>query len=145
LQGARLKTGDEKAFAIRSANSQSKFVDWKRFYKSIETVGIEDINGKPAYKIMLTPLEGKPETDYYEKDSGLLVKESGTMASPMGEVPVETQISDYRKEGALLVPHKVKSGLVGQQIEITVDSLKFNAEIPKDRFDPPVDVKALIK
>jgi hypothetical protein len=145
LQGARLKTGDEKAFAIRSANSQSRFVEWKKFYKSIETVGVEDVNGKPCYKVVLTPIEGKPETAYYDKANGLLVKESAVLVSPMGEVPVESEIGDYRKEGALLMPHKMKQSVVGQTMEITFEKIQQNPEIPKDRFDIPPEVKALIK
>jgi hypothetical protein len=119
LQGARIKTGDEKAFAIRSANSQSKYVQ--------------------------TPVEGKPEISYFDKSTGLLVKETGTMASPMGEVPFETEVSDYRKEGSLLMPHKLTQTFVGQKMEIVIESEKFNSEIPKDRFDIPADIKALIK
>jgi hypothetical protein len=145
LQGARIKTGAEKAYAIRSANSQSKFKELKKFYKSVETKGVEDVDGKPCYKVVSTPLEGAPEVSYYDKASGLLVKETGVMASPMGDVPVETEIGDYRKEGALLMPHKIKQSFVGQKMEITLESTKLNPEIPKDRFDIPADVKALIK
>jgi hypothetical protein len=145
LQGARLKTGDEKAFAIRSANSQSRYVNLKKFYKTVETVDIETINGRPCYKVVQTPIEGKPETTYYDKESGLLVKETGIMASPMGEIPFETEIGDYRKEGALLLPHKITQSFVGQKMEIVLESTRLNAEIPKDRFDIPAEVKALIK
>jgi hypothetical protein len=145
LQGARIKTGDEKAFAIRAANAQSKFINLKKFYKSIETIDIETIDGKPCYKVVQTPTEGKPETSYYDKVSGLLVKETGTMASPMGEIPFETEIGDYRKEGDLLMPHKMTQSFVGQKMLIVIDSTKVNAEMPKDRFDIPAEVKALIK
>jgi hypothetical protein len=145
LQGARIKTGDEKAAAIRAANQQSKFLNLKKFYKSVETVGVEDVNGKPCYKVVQTPLEGKPETSFYEKASGLLVKESAILPSPMGEVPAESDISDYRNEGGLLMPHKITQTFLGQKMQIVVESVKTNADIPKDRFDVPADVKALIK
>jgi len=145
LQGARIKTGDEKAFAIRTADSQSKYINLKKYYKSVETIDMDQIDGKPCYKVVQTPAEGKPETAYYEKDSGLLVKETGAMASPMGEIPFETEIGDYRQEGPLLVPHKMSQSFVGQKMLIVVDSTKFNTEIPKDRFDLPAEVKALIK
>ncbi len=145
LQGARLKEGDEKAAAIRAANSATKFLNWKKYYKSLETTGIEDVGGKACYRVVLTPLEGKPEMELYEKSTGLLLKESGLIASPMGEVPVETLVSDYRKEGALLMPHKLKQGVIGQQFEITIEAIKINVDLPNTRFDPPADVKALIK
>ncbi len=107
LQGARIKTGDERAIALRSASSKSKFANIKKYYKSVETIDMDTIDGKECYKVVETPFEGKPETSYYDKQSGLLVKETGIMASPMGEVPFETDIGDYRKVGSLLIPHKM--------------------------------------
>jgi hypothetical protein len=145
LQGARLKQGEEKDAAIRAANDESRLYNWKRYYKSVETTGAETVDGKPCYKVVLTPLSGKPETEFYDQASGLLIKASAVVATPMGEVPVETALSDYRLEGKLLMPHKLKQGAIGQQFEITVDEIKFNVEMPKDRFEPPADVKALLK
>jgi len=58
LQGARIKTGDEKAFAIRTADSQSKYINLKKYYKSVETIDMDQIDGKPCYKVVQTPAEG---------------------------------------------------------------------------------------
>lgn len=145
LQGARLKEGDEKAAALRSANASNKFLDWKKFYKSVETVGLEDVDGKPCYKLVMTPLTGKPEVDYYDKSSGLLLKETATVVTPMGEIQTTARPSDYRKEGDVLLPHKLTQTVAGQTVEMTIDSVQFNPDFPKDRFEPPADVKALIK
>jgi hypothetical protein len=145
LQGARVKTGDERAMAIRAASSVNKFGNLKKYYKSIETIDIETIDGKPTYKVVQTPFEGKPETSYYDKQSGLLVKETGIMASPMGEIPFETEVGDYRKVGNLLMPHMMMQSFVGQKMLLVLESTKLNPEIPKDRFDIPPDIKALIK
>lgn len=144
LQGARLKKGEEKDAAIRAANDESKLINWKKFYKSVENTGAETIDGKACYKVVMTPLSGKPETAFYEQVSGLLLKETAVVATPMGEVPVETAFSDYRLEGKILMPHKLKQGAIGQQFEITVETIKVNTDIPKDRFDPPAEVKALL-
>lgn len=145
LQGARLKEGDEKAFALRSAMGETKFLDWKKIYKSVVTAGVEDVDGKPCYRVVLTPIAGKPETEYYEKESGLLVRQTAVAATPMGDVAVDARVSDYRKEGGVSMPHKIKQVLAGQTIEMTIDSVEINPEFAKDRFDPPADVKALIK
>ena len=145
LEGARLKNGEEKAVALRSAHSETKFLDWKKLYKSVETTGVEDVDGKPCYKLVLTPLVGKPETEYYDKASGLLVKESAIITMPMGEVPVSMSIGGYRKEGGILLPHLLQQSVAGQKIEINVESVQMNPEFPPNRFDPPAEVKALIK
>ncbi len=142
MQGARIKEGDERAAALKSANFKNR-AHWQEFYKSAETVGVETVDGKACYKIVLTPKEGKPETEYYDKTSGLLVKQTATLKTPMGEIPVETSVSDYRKEGGLMVPHKMQQSAMGQQFQISIDSVMMNAEIPQDRYNLPPEIKAL--
>lgn len=145
LEGARLKLGEEKAMAMRAANSQAKFLNWKKLYKSVETMGVEDVDGKPCYKVVLTPLSGKPDTEYYDKASGLLVRETATVPLPMGEVPVALTLGGYRKEGDLLMPHTLQQSLAGQRIDIEIDSVAINPEFSPKRFEPPAEVKALLK
>ena len=145
LEGARLKEGEEKALVMRSANSDAKFLDWKKLFKSLETVSVEEVDGKTCYKVLLTPLTGKPETEYYEKTTGLLVKQMATVIMPMGEVPVSLSIGDYRKEGELLMPHLLKQSVAGQHITIQVESVEFNPAFPPKRFDLPTEVRALLK
>ena len=145
LEGARLKEGDEKALTLRSANSEAKFLDWKKLFKSVETLSVEDVEGKPCYKLLLTPFAGKPETEYYDKSTGLLVKQTATITMPMGEVPVALSVSGYRKEGGILMPHVLKQSVAGQQITITVESVEMNPVFPANRFEPPAEVRALIK
>ena len=143
IQGARIKEGEEKALALRSANFNSH-ANWKQSYKSAETVGTEAIDGKLCYKVVLTPLEGKPETQYYEKESGLLLRQTGSVKTPMGEVPVDATVSDYRAESGILMPHILKQSIAGQQLSFTFASIRFNVAIPKDRFDLPPEIKTLL-
>ena len=93
---------------------------------------------------MLTPAEGPAVTHFYEKDSGLLVKMVLTTAGPMGEIQVESITSDYRKEGDILMAHKVKQSAAGQEFSMTLDSITDNPDIPKSRFDLPDEIKALV-
>lgn len=144
MQGPRLKEGDEKADALRQGRYNSD-VRWRELYKSVETKGVETVDGKDCYKVLLTAKDGKEQTRWYDKSSGLLVKMAMTSRSPMGEIPVEIFPSDYRKEGELLVPHKVSSKVAGQEITMTIDKVEQNVEIPKEKLEPPADVKALIK
>jgi hypothetical protein len=65
------------------------------------------------------------------------------MKNEMGEIPAEISVSDYRTVDGVLVPFQVRQKVLGQEFTITVESLKTNVEIPKDRFALPDDVKAL--
>jgi len=143
MQGPRVKDGDEKASALQAARFNAE-LHWRDTYKA-ETTGIEQVDGKDCYKVQMTPKEGMPMTRFYDKESNLLVKMVMTVKNPMGEIPVESMVSDYRKEGAILMPHKVTQKAAGQEIAITIENVKYNAEIPKDKFDPPEEIKAMLK
>jgi hypothetical protein len=62
----------------------------------------------------------------------------------MGEIPVVTTLSDYKKFGDVMVPTKTVQELMGQQQILTVTSVEFGngAGIT---IAPPESVKALIK
>jgi zinc protease len=143
MQGPHVKEGNEKAQAMRSARFNAE-LNWRDSYKTAETKGVESVEGKDCYKVVLTPEEGSAVTRFYDKESGLLLKESATMQSPMGEVQVDSYASDYRKEGDILLAHKLKQSFAGQEFTVSIDSVKFNPEIAKDRFELPDEIKALV-
>ena len=144
FQGPHLKDGDEKAQA-RMAGYFNSELHWRDMYKKAETTGVEQVDGKDCYKVVLTPNEGGPITRFYDKQSNLLVKMAMIAKNPMGEIPVESMVSDYRKEGDILMAHKITQKGMGQEISISIDSVQYNAEIPKDKFAVPDEIKALIK
>jgi len=143
MQGPRLKEGEEKATTLLQARYNAE-AQWRDLYKTVETVGVEQVDGKDAYKVLLTPKSGRPITKWYDKDTNLLVKIAMTSQSPMGEIAIETFPSDYRKEGDLIQPHKMVMKAAGQDLTMTFDKVEYNADIPKDKFDPPAEVKALM-
>src|SRR4051794_6812623 len=143
MQGPRIKEGEEKAGALQAARFNAE-LNWRDVYKA-ETTGMEGVDGNDCYKVLLTPKEGLAMTRYYDKKSNLLVKMVMTVKNPMGEFPVESLVGDYRQEGAILMPHKITQKAAGQEITISIESVKYNAEIPKGKFDPPDEIKAMLK
>ncbi len=143
IQGPRLKEGDEKADTLLQARHNAD-AEWRELYKAVETVAVEAVDGKDAYKVVLTPKSGKPVTKWFDKQTNLVVKIAVTSKSPMGEMAVESSIGDYRKEGDILMPHKMVSHVMGQDMTISIDKVEQNPEMPKDKFDPPAEIKALM-
>ena len=144
IQGARIKTGDEAAAAIRES-AMDAHTDWKKYYKTAEVTGTDVIDGKTCYKVLMTPMKGAAETDYYDKDSGLLVKQSATYDTPMGKIPMEVIMTDYHKQGEILLPFHMEQHLAGQQFETVLDKFEFNVDVPDSRFALPEAIKALQK
>jgi hypothetical protein len=93
---------------------------------------------------VLTPNQGKPESQYFEKKTNLLKKLSMTLASPMGELPIEIGFADYKPYEGVLTPRTVHQNAMGQEFLIRIDSVQYNADLSKDKFEVPADVKALV-
>jgi hypothetical protein len=137
--GPRLLQGGEKDEAMLQAAFDADLRP-ETVYARMETVRVEEISGKPAYVVELTPRRGgPPRTYFFERDSGLLVKILTTAATAMGE----SLVSDYRAEGAILTPHTLTLTALGMQQVMTVESFS-TAPVPPDAYAMPAAVRALL-
>ncbi len=134
--GDRLLEGDEKDQFLGEALFNEE-IRWKDRFSKVECTGVENVNGKPAYRLVLTPKAGKPITRYYDRASHLLVKEVETAIGPRGEITAETYPSDYRKIDGILFPFKLTQNLDGKSFEITLTEVKHNVTLPADAFKVP--------
>ena len=143
MTGPQIKEGEERALALRGATFDA-VPDWRTLYKKAECVGVETVADKPCYKIVLTPKEGQPETRYYGKESNLLVKIELTLMLPTGTIPFESYASDYKRVDGILIPHKTRVMVMGLERIMTIESVKHNVKMPKDRFKLPEDIQTLV-
>ncbi len=144
LQGPRVLEGEEKASAKRAA-TLSIITSWREVYKAATTIGSEDIDGKPAWKVEMTPTEGKPETFFFDRDSGLLVRISAVVSTAMGEIATESNMSDFRAVNGILTPFTMTEKAMSQNIVMKFKNIAYNVAIPKDKFEVPPEVKALVE
>jgi hypothetical protein len=142
MMGPRVKSGGELA-QVRRESTFNAPLHWRKLYSKVEMAGMESVNGEDCYKIVLTPAEGKPETDYFSKASGLLVKRVMVANTPLGDIPTETVLSDWKQMGGVLQPARMVQKAAGQQIAITMETAKVNEPIPDGTFDLPADIKKL--
>ncbi|MDP8989571.1 MAG: outer membrane lipoprotein-sorting protein [Acidobacteriota bacterium] len=143
LTGPRVKNGDEKAQAEREARFNAQ-VDWRKVFAKVETAGSEIVNGEDCYKVQVTPAAGKPETQFYSKKSGLLLKTATIAVSPMGEIPVEVEVSDYKTFDGVLVATHSQSKMGPQRLEITITGMNFDQPVAPEQFELPAEIKALV-
>jgi len=144
LQGPRIKEGVELTESLRDSTFNLPLVV-RKIYSKIETTGAETTEGHDCYKIVLTPSSGNPTTEYYDKNSGLLIKTTATRSTAMGDITVEIVYDDYRKDGDVLAPHKTTQRAAGQEFQIVVDKVEVNVDLPKNIFDAPPEIQELLK
>ena len=138
--GERLLEGEEGE-SFREAALFNREANWKASYQKVECTGVEDVNGKPAYKVIVTPKTGKPITRFYDKASHLEVKELRTQAGPMGEITVESYPSDYKAVNGVLMPFTVTQKVLGQSVEIKMNEVQQNVDLPADTFKKPASLE----
>ena len=145
MQGPQVKKGGERALILREATFDGT-VNWRKLYQKAECVGLETVDEKPCYKVVLTPHEGSPETNYYDQESGLLVKSEVKLETAMGTLPAVGYISDYQRVDGILLAHKVRQVIGGglQEQLVVTESVKHNVDIPADRFRLPGEIQALV-
>jgi hypothetical protein len=143
VSGPRLIEGEEKA-SIRRASSIAIITGWRNLYSKATTLRSEDIDGHPAWRVEMTPKEGKVETFWFDRDSGLLVRVQSTLSSVLGEINSDLRMSDYREVEGIRTPFTMREQVMGQDIVMRFTTVAFNGAIPAGRFDPPAEIKALL-
>ena len=148
-KGPQLLDDDTRKTMLRTADLQANLTPDK-YYSAMEVKGTEPVDGKPAYHLVLTPVEGTaPIESYYDVASGLLVKTVMTEDSPAGKIVSDTTLSDYREVGRgelkMKLPFKLVAKAGGQEQVITLTEVTLNPDTPAEKFAVPQEVKALMK
>jgi len=144
MTGPSVKEGKEKDQMLNDAVF-NKMANWREVYQSAECTADTTIEGKECYEVVLTPSKGQPQTSYFEKESGLLVMVKTIVNSQMGEIPAEVHIGDYRQVGDLKVSFKSNIKVMGQNREITLESVEYDVDIPEGTFELPAEIKAIVE
>ena len=113
-------------------------------YASITTVERTDFAGRPCYKVKLVRKNGGEDFEFYDVETGLKAGRIATRETPMGTITGTSVETDYKKFGNLLQPTTVKNSMMGMQQLITIAAIEYDT-VPPTAFEPPAEIKALIK
>jgi len=98
------------------------------------TVGdMEKINGKEVY-VLRVNMGQQTITDYYDVTTGLKIRTSATMNSPMGQMQQITDYSDYRPVKGVNFPHSMKQKVATNETVITITKVEVNTGISINDF-----------
>jgi hypothetical protein len=134
--GVHIKEGKEKAIMLRTTQFNSD-LNWRQVFSRVESVKDDTLEGKTAFKVACTTLDGDVLNKYYDKATSLALK------SQMRRDKVEstTLVSDYRKVDGILLPHRIVDKLGGNQTIINLTKIEHNVNLPVSKFDLPAEVK----
>lgn len=109
---------------------------------SLETVERTEFEGHSCYKVKVVTTWGEEYFEYFDVETGLMVGVERTQASPMGEIPVTSVVSDYEEFDGLLVATKSVQRMMGVEQIITLTSVE--SWTPDEAtFELPAEIEAL--
>ncbi|MCB0640236.1 MAG: hypothetical protein KDC44_01290 [Phaeodactylibacter sp.] len=102
------------------------------YYKERKTrldlLGTELVSGQPAYKLKLTDANGDVRFEFYDQETGLLVKMVDMIKS-------KTYYQDYREVGDVRFPFEVELVAANRGTSYVLDSVALNPVIPSTVFE----------
>lgn len=120
---ARL-TGGELAF-MQELSDFYRLRELKRYYRSINTVGVREFNAVPAYEVQLIRNNGSEDRWYFAQDSGLWLGGAWQLPRDMGGARVTQIFDNYRSFDGLYVATQITELAPGQKSLIVIDEVNF--------------------
>jgi hypothetical protein len=109
-------------------------LDPEAYNIKLQYKGLENINDRDHYTILLTLPNGTEWFQYYDMETGLKTQDSKDIVTPQGNFKQVTEFNDYRSVDGILYPFKIKQYLGNQTLDFTVESIQVNTGISDDVF-----------
>lgn len=118
-------------------------IDPREIFSTIEVKTLADFAGRPCYEVFLKNDE-LAITSFYDAKTFLVAGMRMTMESPLGQIPAEIVIEDYKKHGDLMLPGRSTTRVMGQEQVVVFESYSFEP-IDESVFELPDAIKGLLE
>jgi outer membrane lipoprotein-sorting protein len=130
-------TRAEAQSAAAAAELDGVLVDYARKGSKIALLGMEAVEGNPAYKLHVTPKAGPQFNLWVDANTFLESKIDGEPRKLDGHMhKVAIYYRDYKKVDGLTLAHTLETVVEGvaQTHKISLQSVKINAPLPDELF-----------
>lgn len=100
--------------------------------------GMEKVNNADAYVVEVVDADGNKSTEYYDANTGLMVKHTQVEKQGDMAISVVSEYSDYKEvpgANGFKIPHSVKQSAGPQVVEAKVQTVEVNKNIPDTEFN----------
>ncbi|MBI4544981.1 MAG: hypothetical protein HY703_07300 [Gemmatimonadetes bacterium] len=137
---AELMPPDEAKAMEEQSEFDSPLIDYQEKGHQLELLGLEEVEGTPAYKIRITLRNGNIRYYYLDAGAFLPIKTEGKRVFQGVERDFEGIISDYKDiGGGLLLPHSLENRIQGAPAGqvITLEKIELNPAVEDSIFKMP--------
>jgi photosynthetic reaction center cytochrome c subunit len=147
VQDVRGRVADPLNIDQQRAKRSSDFyesINLQKEYAKLEVSGIEKINNRDAYLVIGTPQNDSPELLYFDTQTGLLLRKTTYLPTPVGRSPFQVDYEDYRDTGSgVKYPFLIHNAPASPRTElaphstIRVEKIQDNAPLEPSKFAKP--------
>ena len=134
-----LRDMDSREIALVERSVFSSDVRWREVWKSAELIETTVLDGRNVHVVRLTPPPnaGSPTTNFYDAESGLLVRTEMVIETSAATMPVTTTLSDYRKIGNVLIAMRMVQALPTATLVTQFSDVRFDVKVDDAVFAKP--------
>lgn len=123
---------------IRNADFDGPLIDSEAKGYTVDFAGEEQVEGRPAYKLLVMNRRDEILFVWLDKESYLLVRRVEYRVTQGRRVAIETYYKDYRPVRGVPQPHRVETRANGRVLHVTMlDKIDTNSRVPRGIFEPP--------
>lgn len=119
---------------IRSRGKIFNELDYTGGDYEIVLDGMEDINGNPAYKILVRNPAGVTTTEFYDAGTKFKIRTVSTQDTEAGPMIITSDAGDYREVDGIMIPFDLKQQVGPQSMDMKVESVKLNSGVSDEVF-----------
>ena len=130
--------GDE-LIHLKDSAALSPGVNLRQNYAQVEVANITKINGHDAYCVTASRAAGAPDQYCFETQSGILLRVSTEIDSPLGAIPQDTNYEDYRDVSGVKTPFVNRVVRPDGESTYKWEQIEANVSVEDSRFDKPAE------
>ena len=135
--GLRLLEGQEKE-QLTLQNDFNSHLKWRDKFPTAKYEGEDTVDGKKVHKVYLESKAGIKMTHYIDAETFMTLKTDSVVNMVMGTFNTSLLYMDYKDvHNGFKVPMKSKLSIMNMNMDILIDSVEVNVDIPDDKFTVP--------
>lgn len=137
FQGVRVKEGADLARVQRNAWFPRE-LRLRQVYGAFKVLGSAKVGTSDTWVLEAAPKVGKADKLYFDKKSGLLVREETTVEGPLGAITFQNELGDYRDVDGVMVPFSMRLPNPPELgLKVSFFEVKHGEPLADDEFAKP--------
>jgi ribosomal protein L21E len=138
VRGGAYQISGEALVRIKRESDFYREVNLKELYPKMTLIRKDKVGDRETYVVEAVPHDGKPDTIYFDAQTGLLIRLDGVIEGEKGRpAPTEIYFEDYREVDGVKLPFTQRQSGPGYNITIKLYEIKHNVPVDDAKFKKP--------